>query len=90
MTADNVGFATVTAGYLAATTGESLLAPVFPQAGPDLGLGTGAAGATFAVLAAAVAVGGLAGGFVLARLGPRVGVLLALTLVAAERMPEAK
>jgi predicted MFS family arabinose efflux permease len=83
VTADNVGFATVTAGYLAATTGESLLAPVFPQAGPDLGLGTGAAGATFAVLAAAVAVGGLAGGFVLARLGPRVGVLLALTLVAA-------
>ena len=81
MRSHNVGFVVVTAGYLAATTAESLLAPVFPQVGRDLGMGTGAAGATFAILAASIAVGGLAGGFVLARLGPRAGVVLALALV---------
>lgn len=72
----------MTAGYLAATTAESLLAPVFPQAGRDLGMGMGAAGATFAILAAAIAVGGLAGGFLLARVGPRTGLVLGLLLVA--------
>jgi len=80
---DNVGFAIVTAGYLAATTAESLLAPVFPQAGRDLGMGTGAAGATFAILAVGIAVGALAGGYVLARSGPRTGLWTSLGLVVA-------
>jgi predicted MFS family arabinose efflux permease len=83
MRSNNVGFAAVTCGYLAATTGESLLAPVFPQLGRDIGVGAGAAGLAFALLAAAIAAGGLAGGVVLARRGPRVGVLLGLLLVAA-------
>jgi hypothetical protein len=49
MRRDNIGFVVLTTGYLAATTGESLLAPVFPQAGKELGMGTGAAGVTFAI-----------------------------------------
>ena len=79
---DNAGFAVVTAGYFAASTGESLLAPVFPQVGRALGIGAGAAGLVFAVLAAAIAAGGLLGGIALARFGPRPGLVLALALVA--------
>jgi predicted MFS family arabinose efflux permease len=83
MERDKAGFTVLTAGYLAATTAESLLAPVFPQAGKQLGMGTGAAGVTFAILSAAISVGGIVGGFVLTRLGPRVGVVLSLLLVSA-------
>jgi DHA1 family inner membrane transport protein len=46
-------------------------------------MGTGAAGASFAILAVAIAAGGLAGGFVLARAGPRTGLVLSLALVTA-------
>jgi len=81
MRRDNIGFVILTIGYLAATTGESLLAPVFPQAGKELGMGTGAAGVTFAILTAAISVGGIVGGFVLTRLGPRVGIVVALFFV---------
>lgn len=78
---DNIRFAAVTAAYLAATTAESLLAPIFPQAGEDLEMGPGAAGVTFAILAGAISVGGIVGGFALKRFGPRAGVLLSLLLV---------
>lgn len=50
---------------------------------PVLDLGTGTAGLVFAVLGVATAVGGLAGGFTLARLGPRAGAVAGLALVAA-------
>lgn len=83
MTSNNRGFAVVTASYLAATTAESLLAPAFPLLAKDLGLGTGLAGVAFAILAGAIAVGGVGGGLVLARRGPRVGIALGLLLVAA-------
>ena len=83
MRSDNVGFAVVTTGYLAVTTGEALLAPLYPQLGPDLGLGGGAAGLVFGVLAASIAVGSLAGGFLLARRGARPALVLGLVLVAA-------
>lgn len=83
MAPNKTAFVLVTVGYLAATTGESLLAPLFPVVGRDLDLGTGSAGLAFATLAVAIAVGGLAGGMVLARRGARVGTLAALMLVAA-------
>jgi predicted MFS family arabinose efflux permease len=80
---NNAGFAVVTAGYLAATAAESLLAPVFPQLAKNLGIGNGLAGVAFGILAAAIAVGGISGGLVLARKGPRAGATLGLLLVAA-------
>lgn len=76
-------FAAVTGGYLAATTTESVLAPAFPLLAEDLDLGTGTAGVLFGVLAAGIAVGGLAGGLVLVRRGPRLGATLGLAVAAA-------
>jgi DHA1 family purine ribonucleoside efflux pump-like MFS transporter len=78
-----VGFAAVTGGYLATTTAEWILPPLFPLLAAELSLGTGDAGLMFAVLSGSVALGGLAGGFLLVRLGPRVGVTVGLLLVAA-------
>jgi DHA1 family purine ribonucleoside efflux pump-like MFS transporter len=83
MAPHRAGFAAVTGGYLATTTAEWVLAPLFPLLALELGLGTGDAGLMFAVLSGSVAVGGLAGGFLVVRIGPRAGVLLALGLVAA-------
>ena len=83
MARESAGFVAVTAGYLMTTTAESLLAPAFPQIAGDLGFGTAGAGAAFAVLAGAIAVGGLAGGFLLARVGARAGAVAGLVLVAA-------
>jgi len=82
MTPERVGFAAVTAGYLATTTAEWVLPPLFPLLALELGLGAGGAGAMFAILSGSVAVGGLAGGLAVGRLGPRKGVALALLLVA--------
>lgn len=82
MTPERVGFAAVTSGYLAATTAEWVLAPLFPLLAVELGLGSGDAGVMFAVLSGSVAAGGLAGGFAIGRLGPRAGVALALAIVA--------
>ncbi|HET6549960.1 MAG TPA: MFS transporter, partial [Solirubrobacter sp.] len=73
----------MTGGYLAATTAEWVIPPLFPVLAPALGLSTGTAGVVFAVLGAAIATGGLVGGFVLARIGPRAGILTGLSLVAA-------
>ena len=73
----------MTAAYLAATTGEWVLPPLFPLLARDLGVGTGAAGVAFGVLGASIAVGGLCGGFVLARLGARAGIAGGLGLVAS-------
>lgn len=80
---NRIAFAAVTAAYLAATTAEWVLPPLFPLLAPELGAGAGTAGVAFGVLAASIAVGGLCGGFVLGRLGPRVGVVAGLVLVAA-------
>jgi DHA1 family purine ribonucleoside efflux pump-like MFS transporter len=82
MAPERVGFAAVTAGYLATTTAEWVLAPLFPLLAVELGLGTGDAGMMFAVLSGSVAVGGLAGGLAIGRLGPRAGVAAALVVVA--------
>lgn len=83
MKPNKFGFAVVTGGYLAVTTAESLLAPIFPLLGRALGLGAAIAGVAFAILAAAIAVGGVGGGIMLARFGPRIGIVSGLLLVAA-------
>lgn len=65
-----LGFGLVCAAYLATTTAEALLSPIFPAAGDDLGLGLADAGLVFAVLAAALAVATLIGGLLLQRTRP--------------------
>ncbi|MFB3737348.1 MAG: sugar MFS transporter [Candidatus Velamenicoccus archaeovorus] len=71
-------FVLVNTGYLAVTTGESLLAPVFPVAARELGLDLGQAGFAFALLALSIAIGNVAGGVLLWRRGARPGALLGL------------
>jgi len=73
----------VNAGYLAGTCADSLLAPVFPVVAVDLGIGLESAGFAFALLAASVAVGNVAGGFVLTHAGPRTGAGVGLVIAAA-------
>lgn len=75
MSSRKAGFAAVTVGYLATTTSEALLAASFPLIAHELDLGPGFAGLAFGVLAGSIAVGGLVGGFALARLGPRAGLV---------------
>jgi len=83
MRSKRVGFAAVTGGYLAATTAEWVLPTLFPLLAVELGLGSGDAGMMFAILSSSIAVGGLAGGFAIGRLGPRAGVTVALAVVSA-------
>jgi len=71
-------FLVVNAGYLAVTSGESLLAPVFPIAARELGLDLREAGFAFAILALSIAIGNVVGGVLLWRRGPRGGLLLGL------------
>lgn len=60
-----LAFTIVCIGYLATTTGESLLAPIYPVVAPDLGLDLAGAGAAFAVLASSIAVANLVSGVML-------------------------
>lgn len=78
-----MSFAAVNAGYLAATCADSVLAPIFPVAARDLGLDLDAAGFVFALLAAAVAVGNVVGGFILTHAGSKTGAALGLSAAAA-------
>lgn len=75
-----VSFAAINAGYLAATCSDSLLAPIFPAARNDLGLETSQAGFVFALLAAAISVGNIAGGFALTHIGPKAGAVIGLSV----------
>ena len=75
-----LAFAAVSLSYLCVTVGESILAPVFPAAAEDLDLDLRAAGAAFSLLTISIAAGNVAGGYVLARRGPKVGVLASLAL----------
>lgn len=75
-----LAFSAVSLAYLSVTVGESILAPVFPAAADDLGLGLRTAGVAFSLLTISIAGGNLAGGYVLARRGPKVGVLASLVL----------
>jgi predicted MFS family arabinose efflux permease len=78
-----LGFATATVGYLAVTTGESLLAPLLPLLRDELGLDLRGAGLALGLVSAAIAVGNLGGGALLARRGARQGTVAGLAVVAA-------
>jgi len=78
-----LAFSAVSVAYLAVTVGESILAPAFPLVADDFGLPDGSAGLCFSVLAGSIAVANIAGGYVLARRGSRVGLLAALAFTAA-------
>ena len=60
-------FLLVCLAYLAATTGEAVLAPIYPVAADDLSLDLTSAGYAFAVLAGAIAVFNVIGGLLLRR-----------------------
>ena len=76
-----IAFTLVCVGYLATTTGESLLAPIYPVAAAELGLDLAGAGVAFAVLASSIAVANLASG-VLLRYRP-ANQVIAMALVAS-------
>lgn len=76
-----IAFTLVCVGYLATTTGESLLAPVYPVAAPELGLDLAGAGVAFAVLASSIAVANLVSG-VLLRYRP-ANQVIALALLSS-------
>jgi MFS family permease len=75
-------FTAVCSAYLAVTVGESILAPVFPAAADELGLSLAPAGVAFGLLTGSIAVGNVAGGYVMARRGPKVAILVALVVAA--------
>jgi NNP family nitrate/nitrite transporter-like MFS transporter len=74
-------FGLVCLAYLAATTGEALLSPVFPVAADDLGLDLALGGIAFGTLTATIAVANLVGGALLPRFGAArlIGVAMVFT-----------
>lgn len=78
-----LAFALVCGAYLATTTGEALLAPIYPVAAGELGLDLTGAGAAFALLAASVAVANVGGGLLLRRLPANQVLAIALGTTAA-------
>lgn len=81
--AGGLAFALTCLAYLATTTGEALLSPLYPAVGPDLGLGLADAGLFFATLAASIAGATVVGGAMVQRVrAPRV-VSSALVLTTA-------
>lgn len=73
-----LAFTLVCVAYLATTTGESLLAPIYPIAAPELGLDLAGAGVAFAVLAFSIAAANLASGLLLRFLPANRVIVLAL------------
>src|SRR5690606_20171183 len=73
-----LAFTLVCVAYLATTTGESLLAPIYPVAAPELGLDLAGAGVAFAVLAFSIAAANLASGLLLRFLAANRVIVLAL------------
>lgn len=84
-------FILVCMAYLVATTGEQLLAPVYPTARGDLGLSVGQGGIVFGLLTGSIAACNLVGGVLLRRISPAalirgaalVGVVGCLTTATA-------
>lgn len=76
-------FWAVCIGYLATTTSESLLAPIYPLVAPDLGLEVADAGTSFALLAFSIAVANLVGGVSLRRFRSNQVLAGALAFAAA-------
>ena len=73
-----LAFTLVCVAYLATTTGESLLAPIYPIAAPELGLDLAGAGVAFAVLAFSIAAANLVSGLLLRFLAANRVIVLAL------------
>ena len=73
-----IAFTLVCVAYLATTTGESLLAPIYPVAAPELGLDLAGAGVAFAVLAFSIAAANLVSGLLLRTLAANRVIVLAL------------
>jgi NNP family nitrate/nitrite transporter-like MFS transporter len=73
-----VAFTLVCVAYLATTTGESLLAPIYPVAALELGLDLAGAGTAFALLAFSIAIANLASGLLLRRFPANQVIVLAL------------
>lgn len=65
--------------YLATTTGEAVLAPIYPLTSDDVGLDLSHAGLTFAILATAIAIFNIVGGLLLRRWATTSILALALT-----------
>lgn len=78
-----LAFGTVTLAFLAVTIAESLLPPLYPVLADELGMDLSTAGAAFGLLTASIALGNFAGGFLLARRGPRVGIVTSSVVAAA-------
>jgi len=77
-----LAFIAVCVAYLATTTGEALLAPVFPIASTDLGINTAAAGVLFATLAIGIASANIVGGLMLRWLTADRVIAIALIMSA--------
>lgn len=76
-------FSLVCLAYLGVTVGEQALSPVMPDVGAEFGVTEGQAGLAFGLLAFAIALGNLAGGAVLGRLGARTLMLVGLASTVA-------
>lgn len=79
-------FIAVCIGYLATTTGESLLSPVFPIAASEVGLDPDHAGFAFAALAGAIAAANLVSGVMLRYVSANVMLAAAVIVAAAGDM----
>jgi len=64
--------------YVTITVGESILAPLLPTVGPELGFTTAQGGQVLGVISVSAAVGNLAGGSMLGRSNARVTALIGL------------
>lgn len=78
-------FALVCMAYLAATVGEQVLSPVFPEVSDDLGLTKASGGIAFGVLAFSIALANLVGGMLLKRVGSSgmIGLAAAISTVGS-------
>lgn len=77
-----LAFGAVTLAFLAVTIAESLLPPLYPVLADELGLDLSTAGVAFGLLTGSIAVGNFGGGFLLARRGPRAGIVTSAVVVA--------
>ncbi len=84
-----VPFLLVCLAYLATTTGEAVLSPVYPVAADELGLDLQQAGIAFALLAVAIAVFNIVGGLLLRRLPTPAVLSVALATSGAGAMAAA-